>query len=77
MIAFNPLCTYDLLMASMPATTLRAPTGANRGAEPLFLDQVPIRFGMALEDHYHVPLLLSPYGYATYSGQLSRAIGGT
>ncbi len=38
------------------------------GAEPLFLDQVPIRFGMAEEDHYHVPLLLSPYGYSTYRG---------
>lgn len=38
------------------------------GVEPLFLDEVPIRFGMALEDHYHVPLLLSPYGYSTYRG---------
>ncbi|RED18411.1 hydroxyisourate hydrolase [Pontivivens insulae] len=38
------------------------------GAEPLFLDQVPIRFGMAEDDHYHVPLLLSPYGYSTYRG---------
>jgi 5-hydroxyisourate hydrolase len=38
------------------------------GEEPLFLDEVPIRFGMALEDHYHVPLLLSPYGYSTYRG---------
>jgi len=39
------------------------------GAEPLFLDQVPIRFGMAeAEAHYHVPLLLSPYGYSTYRG---------
>lgn len=36
--------------------------------EPLFLDEVPIRFGMAEEDHYHVPLLLSPYGYSTYRG---------
>lgn len=35
---------------------------------PLFLDEVPIRFGMAAEDHYHVPLLLSPYGYSTYRG---------
>ncbi|MEM1366188.1 MAG: hydroxyisourate hydrolase [Pseudomonadota bacterium] len=37
--------------------------------EQLFLDQVPIRFG--IEDanaHYHVPLLLSPYGYSTYRG---------
>lgn len=38
------------------------------GAEPLFLDHVPIRFGMAEEAHYHVPLLLSPYGYSTYRG---------
>jgi len=35
---------------------------------PRFLDVVPIRFGMAKEDHYHVPLLLSPYGYSTYRG---------
>ena len=38
------------------------------GAEPLFLDQVPLRFGMSEETHYHVPLLLSPYGYSTYRG---------
>jgi len=36
--------------------------------EVLFLDQVPIRFGMAEDDHYHVPLLLSPFGYSTYRG---------
>ncbi len=39
------------------------------GEEPLFLDAIPIRFGMADADaHYHVPLLLSPYGYSTYRG---------
>jgi len=35
----------------------------------VFLDVVPIRF--TISDgaaHYHVPLLLSPYGYATYRG---------
>ncbi len=38
-------------------------------AEPLFLDQVPIRFGVSdASAHYHVPLLLSPYGYSTYRG---------
>ena len=36
--------------------------------DPLFLDEVPIRFGMAENAHYHVPLLLSPYGYSTYRG---------
>lgn len=38
------------------------------GASPLFLDEVPIRFGMAENSHYHVPLLLSPFGYSTYRG---------
>ena len=36
--------------------------------DPLFLDQIPIRFGMAEAAHYHVPLLISPYGYSTYRG---------
>ena len=36
---------------------------------PPFLDVVPVRFGIADADsHYHVPLLLSPYGYSTYRG---------
>lgn len=33
-----------------------------------FLDEIPIRFGMAEAVHYHVPLLVSPYGYSTYRG---------
>jgi 5-hydroxyisourate hydrolase len=37
--------------------------------EPLFLDVVPIRFGIADPDsHYHVPLLCSPWAYSTYRG---------
>ena len=37
--------------------------------EPAFLDVIPIRFGIANPDqHFHVPLLLSPYGYSTYRG---------
>lgn len=37
--------------------------------EPPFLDVIPIRFGIAdASQHYHVPLLLSPYGYSTYRG---------
>jgi 5-hydroxyisourate hydrolase len=35
---------------------------------PRFLDLIPIRFGMSQDVHYHVPLLLSPYGYSTYRG---------
>jgi 5-hydroxyisourate hydrolase len=38
-------------------------------AEPLFLDVIPIRFGVAnASQHFHVPLLISPFGYSTYRG---------
>jgi 5-hydroxyisourate hydrolase len=38
-------------------------------SEPLFLDVVPIAFGVAdAAGHYHVPLLLSPFAYSTYRG---------
>jgi len=37
--------------------------------EPVFLDIVPIRFGIAdATSHYHVPLLVSPYSFSTYRG---------
>ena len=35
---------------------------------PRFLDVVPLRFGLSQTAHYHVPLLLSPFGYSTYRG---------
>jgi 5-hydroxyisourate hydrolase len=57
--------TYELVFCA--GDYLRA-TG-QAGDDPLFLDQIPIRFGMADEQaHYHVPLLLSPYSYSTYRG---------
>ena len=44
----------------------------NKGQEDgehRFLDRVVIRFGINVSDeHYHVPLLLSPFGYSTYRG---------
>jgi len=37
--------------------------------DPPFLDQIVIRFGIAdPQGKYHVPLLLSPFGYSTYRG---------
>ena len=36
---------------------------------PPFLDEVVIRFGLSdPARNWHVPLLLSPYGYSTYRG---------
>jgi 2-oxo-4-hydroxy-4-carboxy-5-ureidoimidazoline decarboxylase len=38
-------------------------------ADPPFLATVPVRFGVAEpEGHYHVPLLVTPWSYATYRG---------
>ena len=56
--------TYELLFhagAYLDAT-------ATPPESPRFLDVVPIRFGMSEAAHYHVPLLLSPFGYSTYRG---------
>jgi 5-hydroxyisourate hydrolase len=37
--------------------------------ELVFLDEIPIRFGISdAGAHYHVPLLLSGFGYSTYRG---------
>ncbi len=37
-------------------------------ADPPFLDVVPVQFAIAEDTHYHLPLLVSPYGYSTYRG---------
>lgn len=38
-------------------------------ADPPFLDVVTLRFTIAKTDeHYHVPLLVSPWAYSTYRG---------
>ena len=37
-------------------------------SDPPFLDVIPLRFSIAEDAHYHVPLLVSPFGYSTYRG---------
>ena len=38
-------------------------------SDPPFLDEVPLDFGLAtVGQHYHVPLLASPFAYSTYRG---------
>ena len=55
---------YELVFAA--GDYLRA---SGHDAHSLFLDDVPVRFGLNDADqHYHVPLLLSPFGYSTYRG---------
>lgn len=37
--------------------------------EPAFIESVPVDFGIAdAQGHYHVPLLVTPWTYATYRG---------
>jgi 5-hydroxyisourate hydrolase len=37
--------------------------------DPPFLDRIPLRFGLSnAGQHYHVPLLVSPFAYSTYRG---------
>ena len=41
----------------------------NSDLKHVFLDKIPIRFFVNNKsEHYHVPLLLSPFGYSTYRG---------
>jgi len=40
----------------------------NAVSAPAFLDTVVIRFSVQADEHYHVPLLVSPWSYSTYRG---------
>jgi 5-hydroxyisourate hydrolase len=68
-----PLLAADRLEAGTYEITFRV-GGYLRGAahglpDPLFLDDIVVRVGIAEADgDYHVPLLLSPHGYTVYRG---------
>ena len=67
----DPLLSGDEMRAG--AYELRFHVGAyfdeGQASETRFLDVVPIRFGIDDEAaHYHVPLLVAPFGYSTYRG---------
>lgn len=56
---------YELVFCA--GDYLRATGQAGEGIA--FLDEIPIRFGVPdPAQHYHVPLLLSPFAYSTYRG---------
>lgn len=62
--AFTP-GIYELLFRA--GEYLRA--AGLEGGSPPFLSDIPVRFGIADADqNFHVPLLLSPFGYSTYRG---------
>lgn len=58
---------YELVFAV--ADYLKSNNQVSASEENLFLSEIPIRFGINdASAHYHVPLLLSPFGYSTYRG---------
>lgn len=60
---------YELVFHAGTYLDRSGPSPNRTGASPArFLNVIPIRFGMAEQAHYHVPLLLSPFGYSTYRG---------
>ena len=68
-----PMLAGDALVAGVyelvfnAGAYMRATGQAGEGT--LFLDEIPIRFGVPdAAQHYHVPLLISPFAYSTYRG---------
>jgi 5-hydroxyisourate hydrolase len=55
---------YEIVFAAGPYLAATMPAS---GAAPFF-DDIAVRFIMSEPRHYHVPLLLSPFGYSTYRG---------
>ncbi|MBQ0852481.1 hydroxyisourate hydrolase [Streptomyces sp. BH-SS-21] len=45
-----------------------APANRDSGAAPVFFPEVAITFAVSPGEHYHVPLLLNPFGYSVYRG---------
>jgi len=64
-----PLLEGDAFRAGEYELLFHAGDYFKTGAAPPFLNDIPVRFGVAdPAQHYHVPLLLSPYSYSTYRG---------
>jgi 5-hydroxyisourate hydrolase len=45
-----------------------APANRDSGAQSVFFPEVAITFAVVPGEHYHVPLLLNPFGYSVYRG---------
>ncbi|TLD30363.1 hypothetical protein PspLS_02614 [Pyricularia sp. CBS 133598] len=68
-----PVYTLDDVLGELAAAgksrwTLRFDTGSYFGADNTFFPEVTVVFEVQPGQNYHVPLLLSPYGYSTYRG---------
>ena len=69
----GPLAPVEQVEAGVYELTFRTREYLSRSGaaltEPPFLDEIVVRVGIAdPSGRYHVPLLLSPYGYSVYRG---------
>lgn len=65
----GPLLSGDAMTAGVFELVFHVGDYLDRDDEVAFLDEVPVRFGIVdPTSHYHVPLLVSPFGYSTYRG---------
>lgn len=65
----DPLLAGDAMTAGVFELVFHVGDYLGRSDDVSFLDEVPVRFGIADPTaHYHVPLLVSPFGYSTYRG---------
>ncbi len=59
--------TYEFVFSVGPYFSALEPDSGQ--GDVRFLDDVVIRFGVpAADEHYHVPLLITPFSYSTYRG---------
>jgi 5-hydroxyisourate hydrolase len=66
-----PIYTLDEVLSAIKGPsrwTLRFDTAGYFGEENTFFPEATVVFRVEEGQHYHVPLLLSPYSYTTYRG---------
>jgi 5-hydroxyisourate hydrolase len=68
-----PVYTLEDVLSALDADqpsrwTLRFDTAEYFGEDKTFFPEVAVSFRVEPGQHYHVPLLLSPYSYTTYRG---------
>lgn len=67
--ADSPLMEGDRFQEGVYELVFQVGQYFSRGEDISFLDEVPIRFGINnADEHYHVPLLVSPFSFSTYRG---------
>ncbi|MFF3552101.1 hydroxyisourate hydrolase [Streptomyces tsukubensis] len=60
--------TEEYFLTGRAESQRSAPEHRAGGPGPVFFPEVAIVFAVEAGEHYHVPLLLNPFGYSVYRG---------